>query len=270
MQLHHQVEGGGSPVVLIHAGIADSRMWDPQWDAFTARHRTLRYDMREFGESAPPPGAFAHGRDLIALVEELRLGPVALVGASLGGRVAAEVAVARPDLVCALVLVGPGMPSGGWSDDVRAYGEEEDRLLRAGDVNGAAELTVRFWVDGVGREPEEADPSVREAVRAMQLRAYGHLKDADPEAEQPTVEGIAARVGEISVPTLLVVGDHDQPDIIRTVEWLADQIPDARLERMPGTAHLPSLEQPDRFNELVLRFLEPTRPRTASPNRHDT
>ena len=52
-------------VLLLHAGIADSRMWDPQWDAFTARHRTLRYDMREFGESAPEPGTFAHGHDLI-------------------------------------------------------------------------------------------------------------------------------------------------------------------------------------------------------------
>src|SRR6188472_2922146 len=99
MRLHHQLGGSGSPIVLIHAGIADSRMWDPQWEAFTARHRTLRYDMREFGDSAPPEGQFAHGRDLIGLLEQLGLGPAALVGVSLGGRVATEVAVARPDLV---------------------------------------------------------------------------------------------------------------------------------------------------------------------------
>ena len=241
--------------MLIHAGIADSRMWDAQWDAFTARHRTLRYDMREFGESAPDPGAFAHGRDMIGLLDRLALGPAALVGASLGGRVAAEVALARPDLVRALVLVGPGMPGGGWSDAVRAYGEEEERLLAAGDVDGAVEVTLRFWVDGVGRGPRDVDPAVREAVRGMQLRAYDHLKDADPEAEQPTVEDVAERVREIAVPTLLIVGDHDQPDIVRTVERLAQQIPGARLERMPGTAHLPSMEQPERFNELVLDFL---------------
>jgi 3-oxoadipate enol-lactonase len=256
VELHHQLAGSGSPVVLIHAGIADSRMWDPQWEAFTARHRTLRYDMREFGESAPPPGEFAHGRDLIELLERLQLGPAALVGASLGGRVAAEVAVARPDLVRALVLVGPGLPEGQWSDDVQRYGEDEERLLAAGDVNGAAEVTVRFWVDGVGRAPGDVDAAVREAVRRMQLEAYTHLKDADPEAEQPTVEDIAARVGEIAVPTLLIVGDHDRPDIIRTVEWLADAIPGARLERIPGTAHLPSMEQPERFTELVLGFVE--------------
>jgi 3-oxoadipate enol-lactonase len=256
VELHHEIAGDGSPVVLIHAGIADSRMWDPQWAAFTARHRTLRYDMREFGESAPPPGEFAHGRDLIELLERLRLGPAALVGASLGGRVAAEVALARPDLVRALVLAGPGMPGGGWSDAVRAYGEEEERLLTAGDANGAAEVTLRFWVDGVGRGPEDVDPAVRERVRGMQLRAYDHLKDADPDAELPTVEDVAERVGEITVPVLLVVGDHDQPDIVRTVERLAQQIPGARLEQMPGTAHLPSMEQPERFNDLVLGFLD--------------
>jgi 3-oxoadipate enol-lactonase len=256
MRLHHQLAGSGSPVVLIHAGIADSRMWDPQWDAFTARHRTLRYDMREFGGSAPEPGTFAHGRDLIALVEELQLGPAALVGASLGGRVAAEVAVARPDLVRALVLVGPGMPSTGWSDDVRGYGAEEDRLLEAGDLPGAADVTVRFWVDGVGRAPDAVDPAVRESVRAMQLRAYEHTDGADPEGEKPTVEDLAARVGQIAVPTLLIVGDHDRPDIVRTVEWLADEIPGARLEWMHGTAHLPSMEQPERFTELVLGFLD--------------
>lgn len=243
-------------MVLIHAGIADSRMWDPQWDAFTARHRTLRYDMREFGESAPEPGTFAHGRDLIALLEGLQLGPAALVGVSLGGRVAAEVAVARPDLVCALVMVGPGMPSTGWSEDVRGYGAEEDRLLEAGDLSGAADMTVRFWVDGVDRAPDAVDPAVRESVRAMQLRAYEHMDGADPEGEQRTVEDLAARVGEIAVPTLLIVGDHDRPDIVRTVEWLADEIPGARLERMRGTAHLPSMEQPERFTELVLGFLE--------------
>jgi pimeloyl-ACP methyl ester carboxylesterase len=256
VELHHQIAGEGSPVVLIHAGIADSRMWDPQWEAFTASHRTLRYDMREFGDSAPPEGQFAHGRDLIGLLEQLGLGPAALVGVSLGGRVATEVAVARPDLVRGLVLVGPGLPSTGWSDEVRAYGEEEERLLEAGDVEGAAEVTVRFWVDGVGRQPGDVDPAVRDAVRTMQLRAYEHLKDADPDAERPTVADVASRVGEISVPTLLIVGDHDRADIVRTVEWLAEEIPGARLERMPGTAHVPNMEQPERFTELVLEFLE--------------
>jgi pimeloyl-ACP methyl ester carboxylesterase len=82
------------------------------------------------------------------------------------------------------------------------------------------------------------------------------LKDADPDAERPTVADVASRVGEISVPTLLIVGDHDRADIVRTVEWLAEEIPGAWLERMPGTAHVPNMEQPERFTELVLEFLE--------------
>ena len=111
MDLYAEVAGGGSTVVLVHAGICDSRMWDPQWDVFPAAHRTVRYDLRGFGRSPLLPQPYSHGRDLIALLEHRRIEQAALVGASLGGRVALEVAVAHPEVVDALVLADAALPA---------------------------------------------------------------------------------------------------------------------------------------------------------------
>src|SRR5262249_49281456 len=110
MQLHHETAGSGPDVVLIHEGIADGRMWDPQWPAYTSPFRTLRYDMRGLGESPLPPEPWSNAEDLIELFGELGIERAALVGVSLGARVALEVALARPDVVSALVLVGAGLP----------------------------------------------------------------------------------------------------------------------------------------------------------------
>src|SRR5436305_9474529 len=151
LELHHEIAGSGSTTVLIHEGIADSRMWDAQWPSYTERFRVLRYDMRGFGRSPLRPEPFSHGQDLLDLLDRLGIDRAALVGVSMGARVALEVTLARPQLVSALVLVGAALPAEGWSEAVRSYGAEEERLVEAGDVDGAAELTVRFWVDGAGR-----------------------------------------------------------------------------------------------------------------------
>ena len=108
-ELHREVVGEGPPVGLVHAGICDSRMWDPQWETFRLAHRVVRYDMRGFGRSPLVPGRYSPPGELIALLDELALGPAALVGASMGGGISLQVAVARPDLVSALVLVGSGV-----------------------------------------------------------------------------------------------------------------------------------------------------------------
>src|SRR5207237_4537614 len=108
-QRHREVVGEGPPVVLVHAGICDSRMWDPQWESFRRAHRVVRYDLRGFGRSPLVPGRYSPPGELIAPLDELALGPAALVGASMGGGISLQVAVARPDLVSALVLVGSGV-----------------------------------------------------------------------------------------------------------------------------------------------------------------
>src|ERR671936_3184279 len=114
MQLHYEVAGAGPPVVFVHAGIADSRMWDAQFASFADDFRVVRYDIAGFGRSPLRGGPFCHWRDLVALLDELRIEQAALVGNSFGGRIALDVAIAAPERVSALVLVAPGLGRWDW------------------------------------------------------------------------------------------------------------------------------------------------------------
>jgi pimeloyl-ACP methyl ester carboxylesterase len=266
MTLHVETAGRGGPVLLLHAGVCDSRMWDPQWDAVAAAHYALRYDLRGFGRSPLPPAPFSHARDLLELLDRLGIGRAALVAASFSGRVALEVALVRPELVDALVLVGATLPDHDWSQEVRAFMAEEDHAFERGDLDAAVEANLRTWVDGRGRDAGMVDPAVRERVRQMQRQAFQLQLAAGEEAdEQPLVTDVGERLGEVAAPSLIVVGEHDVADVHAIAERLAGQLPDARRVVVPGVAHLPSMERPAEVNDLVLGFLAGTRGRRAQP-----
>jgi 3-oxoadipate enol-lactonase len=266
MELHVEAAGRGSAVVLLHAGVCDGRMWDPQWDAVTARHHAVRYDLRGYGRSPLPPAPYSHARDLLALLERRGIERTALVAASFSGRVALEAALARPRLVDALVLVGATLPGHAWSQEVRAFGAEEDGALERGDLDGAVEANLRMWVDGRRRDPGVVDPEVRERVRRMQRRAFElQLAAGEEAAEEPLVADVGQRLGEVGAPTLVVVGEHDLADLHAIAERLAGELPEARRVVVPGAAHLPSMERPGQFNELLLGFLDEVAGRRAQP-----
>jgi 3-oxoadipate enol-lactonase len=254
-ELYREVAGEGPPVVLVHAGICDSRMWDPQWETFPRAHRVVRYDMRGFGRSPLQPGRYSPPADLIALLDELALGPAALVGASMGGGISLQVAVARPDLVSALVLVGSGVRGHDWSEYVTRSWEEEEAAVERGDLDTAVEVNVKTWVDGPARSSEQVDPEFRRKVAEMQRRAFElWLPVGDAAQEEALVLDVGERLGEISVPTLVVVGVHDVEDMHVVAERLEREIGATRVT-IEGAAHLPSLEKPREFDELVLGFL---------------
>ena len=253
--LHHEVAGEGPPVVLIHEGIADSRMWELHWRTFPREHRTVRLDLRGFGESPLEPGPYSHARDVVGLLEHLVLGPAALVGVSLGGSVALQVALARPDLVSALVLVGSGLGGWDWSEETQAGWAEEGAALERGDLDAAVNVNLRMWVAGPDRSVDEVDPQVVESVSEMQRRAFElWLKVGEAAQEEQLVEDVAGRLGKI-VPTLVLVGEEDRPEIRAIAERLASEIPGAEHTTIADTAHVPSMERPKEFDELVLGFL---------------
>ena len=259
--VHYETAGAGDPVVLVHAGICDSGMWDPQWRSLAGSHRLLRHDMRGFGRSPLPPGPYSNARDLLEVMDAAGFGRAAIVGTSLGGRVALEVALAAPDRVSALVLVGPGLPGHEWSQAVRDYGAAEDAAIGRGDLDAAAELNVRFWVDGPLRDAGQVDASVRDHVRAMQRRALELQVPVWEEAdEELLVPGLGERLGEIRQPALVLVGEVDQPDIHTIAARLVHGLPDAAFATIPATAHLPSLERPEAFDRLVTGFLSASAP----------
>jgi 3-oxoadipate enol-lactonase len=254
--LYVEQAGEGSPVVLVHEGIADSRMWEPQWARYAERFRVVRFDMRGFGQSPPAVGTYSLSGDLVELLERLELGPATLIGVSLGGAIALETAIARPELVSRLVLVAPGLRGFEMSDETKAGWAEEEAALERGDVDGAVEVNLRMWVDGPSRAPDEVDADVRSKVGEMQRRAIEIWLEAGEEGDhQALAEGWGDRLGEISVPTLVLVGDLDRPEMLEIAKRLETEIPNARRETIAGTAHVPSMERPDEFDRLVLDFL---------------
>ena len=256
MSLYWEQAGEGSPVVLVHEAIGDSRMWEPQWQPFQAAHRTVRYDLRGFGQSPIGPGTFSHGGDLVGLLDEVGLDRASLVAGSLGGRVALEVAVAEPERVEKLVLVNPGGPGGEWSEETQAGWAEEEAAIERGDLDAAVEVNLRMWVDGPHRSPEDVDQGVRSLVADMQRRSLElQLPVWEDAEEQLLAEGLAERLGEVAIPTLVLTGELDRPDMLALSDRIAQQIPGAKLASIPNAAHAPNLEQPEEFNRLVLEFL---------------
>jgi 3-oxoadipate enol-lactonase len=218
--------------VLVHAGICDIRMWD----SFELPG-AVRHELRGYGETPPPPsGWFRDADDLEAALD----GPSALVGASFGGLVCLDVAARSPRLVTDLVLLDAPLPDHDWSREILEYEAEEERLLEAGDLDGATELSVSFWA-----------PAVAEVVRPMQRRAFELQAALNAEARVPdTIE-----LGAVTARTLVAVGDRDHEDFHRIAERLAREIPDAEHAVIEGAGHLPSLEQPRRTAALVRAFL---------------
>jgi 3-oxoadipate enol-lactonase len=257
MELYSEVAGEGPEIVLFHEGICDSRMWDPQWETLTRSHRVLRFDFRGYGRSPLVPGNYSAARDVIELLDKHGFERGAFVGVSLGGRVALEIALAQPERVAALVLVGSGLPGHDWSDEMKATWGEEEAAVEAGDLDAAVEVTLRTWVDGPRRKPEDVDADVRARVAEMQRRALDlYLEVGDEAEEELLVEDVAQRLTEIQAPTLVLVGEEDVPDIHAIADRLATEIPGARRATIANTAHVPSMERPREFEELVLGFVE--------------
>jgi pimeloyl-ACP methyl ester carboxylesterase len=227
-------------------------MWEPQRAALEAAgHRVLAPDLRGFGERPLDAGPYSHVDDVRVLLD----GPAAVVGASFGGRVALDLALASPELVERLVLAGAAVAGWEVSEELEAGWREEEEALERGALDEAAEANLRLWLDR-GRPPGAVAPGVRDLVRRMVLRSFELQLPAGDAAvatwmEPPALERLEA----VLAPTLVVVGADDVADFRAVAEHLAGRIPGARLEVVEGAAHLPSLERPEAFNRLLLDFL---------------
>ncbi|MGH2344296.1 MAG: alpha/beta fold hydrolase, partial [Chloroflexota bacterium] len=248
-RLYYELQGEGRPVVFIHAGIADCRMWDDQWQALVDRYTMVRYDLRGFGRSELPELPFSHTDDLASLLAYLGVDHPVVVGCSMGGALAIDYTLEYQEDVAALVAVGAGLSGFEYEDPVeRAQWSAIAEAGRRGDHDEAAELILRMWLDGVGRPAGSVRGSVRERAREM----AGDLGRRGEPPEGKLIEPQAAgRLVEITVPTLVLVGDHDLPSIQAVAEKLISEVAGARKTVIEGTAHLPNMERPDYFNQVL-------------------
>ncbi len=233
--------------LLLHAGIADSRMWVPQVSALEAAgHQVTAPDLPGFGETPLRPGEVDYVGHAASYLDR----SATVVGSSFGGRIALELAAARPSLVERLVLVGAGLGSWAWSDEAKAGFAEEEVALERGDLAAAAAAQARLWLAA------DASAEVRNLTEAMTRRSYELQLPVGDEVtavwpDPPAAERLAA----ISAPTLVVVGSEDVPDIHAIADRLVAGIRGACKAVIDGAGHLPGLERPDELNRLLLEFL---------------
>jgi pimeloyl-ACP methyl ester carboxylesterase len=252
-RFYYEMAGEGAPLVLVHAGICDSRMWDEQFRAFAESYRVLRYDRRGFGRTETELEPFSHHEDLHGLLSFFGLERPMLVGCSQGGKTVLDLALEHPGTAKALVLVASAVSG---FNAAAAFPRQWPELSQAdeqGDTERVNELELQIWVDGPRRMAGQVDAGVRERVREMNLVALKKGSGLGPEL---AVERAAAeRLEEISVPTLVVVGDLDTERTLEAADLLAEKIVGAKKVVIPGTAHLPNMERPRQFNREVLSFL---------------
>ncbi|RNB52200.1 alpha/beta hydrolase [Agromyces tardus] len=255
------VAASGTPVVLIHAGIADRRMWDPQWSQLTAARSAVRLDLRGFGESATEPeGEWSHAADVVETLRHLGIERCHLVGASFGAGVAVEVALTAPERVESLLLCPPGGSLlATLTPDLKDFFDAEKRALARDDLDAAVEANIDAWVVGPRRSANEVDPSAVAAVRTMQRRAFevaASWQGNAPELEldPPALE----RLSQITARTLVLVGGHDLETTDDAAARLIAGVTGARRIDWPDVAHLPSLEKPQAFLYLLMDWTVPT------------
>lgn len=242
-------------MVMLHAGICDHRMWDKQVAHFSQRFQVLTTDMRGFGKSSIPDAPFALHEDIAALIEHFNIDNAWILAASQGGKMAINISLTKPNLVKGLLLVGPAFGGYQYDGDDHPLEEQIDEYYDNGDMEQVSELEVQMWVDGTGRSAADVDPEVRQLVYEMNLIPLQVDEDIW-DKEQQLAPPASERLSEISVPTLIVIGDLDVESSIERANILSDKLPNAKKVVMNGTAHVPNMEFPDKFNQIVDDFLQ--------------
>ena len=256
-RIYYEVEGAGQPVLLIHGGLGSLRMWDDQVPAFVERYQVIRYDTRGFGRTETDDVEFANRADAAAVLDHVGATSAHLVGQSRGGMIALDFAIEHPERVDSLVSVAGGI--GGYEakpkeeDSAPPPWEEMDRLWESKDWGSLAELETQVWVDGWGQPPDRVDAGLRRKVHGWILATYEAEKaEGKPQPLRPPA---AERLAEVDAPTLVMIGEVDEPGGVAAERHLAASVAGARLIEFPGVAHMIQLEEPERFNRATLDFL---------------
>ncbi|TDW70185.1 alpha/beta fold hydrolase [Kribbella pratensis] len=242
MTISYTVVGDGPTVLLVHAGVADARMWSALVEDLRDDHQVITLDLRGFGETPLEPGAkYSDAGDVLAVLDEVGAGAVSAVGASYGGYVVQQVASREPERFARVVLLCAPTDNVEPDEALRALWAEENALIDAGDVAGATELTVNRWIG------PDASAEARDLLRTMQRHAYDvQLAAGDVDNEEWPVEP-----ERITAPVWLVTGAHDFRFFTDSADYLAERLPTSDRTDLPWAGHLPLLERPTETTTLI-------------------
>lgn len=251
MPLQHHRAGKGHPVLLLHAGVADARMWNRQFSDLKRQYDLLAPDLRGYGETPLATGeSYSDATDVLNLLDELRLTEVTAVGASYGAHVLLQAVTQQPQRFQRLVLLCPLVEAAEPTEDIQQFEEDEDRLLEAGALDAATSLNVNTWLG------PETDGQMRDLVWDMQRHAFavqsaaGEVNNAELHVDPSAIEA----------PVHIYSGAHDLTYFRRGAAVLAAQLVYADHTVLPWAGHLPTLERPAEGTSLILQALPAASP----------
>ncbi len=238
-------------MVLLHAGVADRRMWTEHLQPLAeAGFRAVAVDLPGFGEAPPPQGEDAPWADVLQFMDDLGVERAALVGNSFGADVALRAALVGANRVSAVVLCSARAPGIGPYPELEAAWEAENAAIDRGDIEAAVGAVVDAWT------LPDASHALRERVAEMQRRAFELQAEESTAVEAPDpVEQRPDDLTRLDVPALVTVGERDKRDFLEAAEVLAEMLPHGRHALIEGAGHLPPLERPEAFRELVVGFV---------------
>lgn len=248
--LSYEVRGEGSALLLIHAGLWDSRIWDQQMESFARAHTVIRFDLPGFGRSEFPDRPFSIRRQIAELMNLLGISTASVLGCSIGGQIALDFALEHPGLVDRLVLAASAMSGDDTPDDPESLKllERAEEAFKAGDLERMVDLQLQVWT------PLRTDPDVDRRIREVALDNR-RVDTLDWSLSQRLDPPAAERLGEVRIPTLVILGERDAPVIAAIGEKLANGISGAKKVVIQDADHLPNMRNPEEFNRVVLDFL---------------
>jgi pimeloyl-ACP methyl ester carboxylesterase len=258
-RLYYEADGSGTPLVCVHAGVANLRQWDPHIAEWAQRYHVIRYDTRGYGKTESEPVDVTNRADLAAVLDHFDAPAAHILGCSRGGQISLDFAVENPDRVLTYTSVAGGV--GNFEPDlpkevidaIIAFDEANMKLAEAKEWGAVADAETAYWFDGPGQPADRADPATRAMVREWIYSNYAaEIESGNPQPLEPSAD---TKLDRLTMPVLAVVGDRDEAYAMASMKHLATTVPNGRLEVFENAAHLLNLEYPERFTRLILDFL---------------
>lgn len=252
VQMYYEIAGEGEPLLLIHGIDSDSRMWEPQFKSFAKNFRTIRFDLRGFGKTPMPAGEFQLLDDIHDLLKDLGIESAHILGYSYGGTVAPSFAIKYPEMVRSLILESAGMVGHQWSELVSEYFKRFQETYSENNFNEMMRLLKWKSVYGPYRD-ETGKKEICDLLDQMFLHA---MTEVEREGKPLPTGDTRNQLNEITVPTLILVGELDFEDYHQIADFYLKQLPNSEKKIIPNVAHFMNLEEPEVFNREVINFLQ--------------
>jgi 3-oxoadipate enol-lactonase len=250
-RLYYEVSGSGHPIILIHGFTLDRRVWDYQFHHFSSWYRVIRYDVRGYGKSSLPLGdKYSRSEDLKSVMKHLDVPAAHILGLSMGGQIAIDFVLDYPTMVNSLILVDAAIGGYQWKE----FGLALENTVEIA-IESSVEAAKEYFSNLDMFKPAAEKPDVAMKLMKMLTDYSGwHFTNDDPyiQLDPPAIN----RLSEISVPTLVLVGEYDTSEFHEIGSLLHDGIPLATKAVLPSVGHISNMESPDSFNEIVSEFLE--------------